>query len=198
MLHHPRPEELHELERKFNAPAVDIMEAINNGFRAQVDVKGKLAELYLSRDLEALKQSGVIDRYEWYDKDGEPDFHVWVAGKRLVMECKNIRSPTLSKKGKRSAPKVELQKTRDGLDANGKKTRGYSVDHFDILGVCLFNHTGEWRFVFIASRYLDRRPADPSRLKVMQAVPLTEADIQRLGKPWSSDLRTVIQQEAAR
>jgi len=35
----------HQLEKDFNAPAKDILDAISYGFRAQVDVKGKLAEL---------------------------------------------------------------------------------------------------------------------------------------------------------
>ncbi len=37
----------HPLEVKFNAPAWDILSVIERGFRAQVDVKGKLAEWFL-------------------------------------------------------------------------------------------------------------------------------------------------------
>lgn len=37
----------HPLERAFNACGWDMLTAIEHGFRAQVDVKGKLAELFL-------------------------------------------------------------------------------------------------------------------------------------------------------
>ena len=50
----------HPLETKLNASAQDILTAIERGFRAQVDVKGKLAELFLSRELDRLKAAGII------------------------------------------------------------------------------------------------------------------------------------------
>src|SRR3954454_22877383 len=48
----------HPLEVKFNAGAWDILCAIEKGFRAQVDVKGKLAEWFLYKVLEELKATG--------------------------------------------------------------------------------------------------------------------------------------------
>jgi hypothetical protein len=57
----------HPLEKKFNAPIADILEAIEHGFRAQVDVRGKLAELYLHRRLERLRAEGHIVSLEWHD-----------------------------------------------------------------------------------------------------------------------------------
>jgi hypothetical protein len=50
----------HPLERKFNASAWDILCAIEKGFRAQVDVKGKLAEWFLYKVLEELNAAGVF------------------------------------------------------------------------------------------------------------------------------------------
>jgi hypothetical protein len=82
----------HRLEEMLNASADDIMEAICRGFRAQTDVKGKLAELYLARQLESLRATGFIDRFEWHDKDGMPDFEVFKSDHRIVIECKNVRS----------------------------------------------------------------------------------------------------------
>ena len=66
----------HELEKMFNAPAEDIMDAILKGFRAQVDVKGKLAELYLYRYLKEMENRKEIRDLVWEDKDGEADFIV--------------------------------------------------------------------------------------------------------------------------
>src|SRR5262245_45597926 len=45
-------EDRHALCTKLNASVADILEAIGMGFRAQIDVKGKLAELYMSRQLD--------------------------------------------------------------------------------------------------------------------------------------------------
>lgn len=180
----------HELETKLNARATDIMDAILKGFRAEADVKGKLAEFYLARVLDGLKAQGNIDRYEWHDKDGKPDFEVHVGGKILVVECKNVRAG--AKHGDAVAAKVELQKTRNGEDAQGQKTRGYTKDHFDLLAACTFNQTGHWNFRFISSLNLQTRPNDPGILTVMQPVPYLDEG------GWTGDLAALINVEIAR
>ncbi len=114
----------HPLEAKLNASAADIMEAISKGFRAQADVKGKLAELYFSRALDGLKARGVIGGYTWNDKDGEPDFVIEIDGTSIVAEVKNIRSGSEKRLVGDGWGTVEIQKTRNGTDAAGKKTRG--------------------------------------------------------------------------
>lgn len=197
--------ELHPLEIAFNAPAADILEAIEHGFRAQVDVKGKLAELYLSRYFERLKAEGKLLGHEWHDADGEADFVVLMPdGRRLVVECKNCRSPKVPKPPKPPVPgrrtrraspapaqpsecKVELQKTRSGKDAKGAPTRGYLVTDFDLLAVCTFNKNREWKFRFIPSARLALRPEDSRLLVVMQPVPLAGED-----GPWSDDFMRVV------
>jgi hypothetical protein len=50
----------HPLEEMWSTSAWDILTAIERGFRAQADVKGKLAELYLYRRLEKLQEIGTI------------------------------------------------------------------------------------------------------------------------------------------
>ncbi|MEK6608073.1 MAG: hypothetical protein AABZ30_10465 [Myxococcota bacterium] len=179
----------HPVETKFNAPASDILDAIERGFRAQIDIKGKLAELYLSRHLDALKAAGVIDRYEWHDRDGVPDFEVFKGKHRLVVECKNVRSGD-GHAGDNWAT-VELQKTRGGLDAQGRKTRGYRVGHFDILGACLFNQTGKWAFRFVQAQHLARRPDDAEVFVVIHRLPYADE------RGWRGDLAAVIEQEIA-
>jgi hypothetical protein len=171
----------HPLEKKFNASVADILEAIEHGFRAQVDVRGKLAELYLYRHFERLRANGQIVSLQWHDADGEPDFEILIPDSRkLRVECKNLRSDPAfcAERGCR----VEIQKTRGGRDKEGRKTRGYLVDYFDVLAACTFNQTGKWRFRFIAARRLARRDDNPQVLKVMQPVPLTGAD-----KYWFDD-----------
>lgn len=161
----------HPLEKKFNAPVADILEAIEHGFRAQVDVRGKLAELYLHRHLKHLLAKGQIISLKWHDADGQPDFEVVMPdGRNLRVECKNLRSD--EKFSPERGCKVEIQKTRGGQDKQGRKTRGYLADYFDVLAACTFNQSGEWKFRFIAASWLARRDDDSQVLKVMQPVPL--------------------------
>jgi transcriptional regulator with XRE-family HTH domain len=148
--------------------ATDLVEAVSRGFRAQVDVKGKLAELMLYRELERLKKHGEIQNIEWVDEDGRPDFIVKWNDRQVVIECKNVRSPDSKRKSKESI-RVELQKTRNSKD--GTNTRAYRTDQFDILSACLFNRTGDWSFVHIAARHLQPRDGASGFLKIMQEVP---------------------------
>ena len=148
--------------------ASDLVEAVSRGFRAQVDVKGKLAELMLSRELDRLKGQGEIQTIEWLDEDGRPDFIVKWRGRQVVIECKNVRSPDSKRKSKEPI-RVELQKTRNSKD--GTNTRAYRVDQFDILSTCLFNRTGNWAFLHIAAPQLKARERESEYLKIIQEVP---------------------------
>jgi hypothetical protein len=169
----------HSLEKLFNASGWDILSAIEKGFRAQVDVKGKLAELCLFRQLDRLQKAGVISTLEWHDQDGVPDFSMAYNERIVRVECKNVRSPIRAPK---TAPKrqptspapapawrVEIQKTRNQL--TGGPARGYKNDEFEILAVCLFNQNRKWEFLFIATAKLQTRPDFPDYLTIMQFVP---------------------------
>jgi hypothetical protein len=176
---------VHKLEKIFNAPYKDILEAILHGFRAQVDVKGKLAEFYLFKVLKKLNEDGVIQELSWNDKDGEPDFYFTYKGKKFRLECKNLRNEVFKKP---YSYKVEIQKTRNSKD--GTNTRSYPVDHFDILAVCLFNQTGKWDHLFISADKLERVPNNPRLLKIMQRVPVT------LQEPWKDDILFILDLDA--
>jgi hypothetical protein len=117
----------HPLEEKWDTTAWDILSAIERGFRAQADVKGKLAELYLYRRLLELTDQAAIENLVWQDKDGRPDFVLTHGGRELRIECKNVRS-LQNPKGSRG-PRVELQKTRNNKDPLDP-TRGYKPEEF--------------------------------------------------------------------
>lgn len=157
----------HPLEEKLNATADDILSAIDKGFRATIDAKGKLAEYFLFQELAALQTAGSISDLVWFDEDGKPDFEFVFRSRCLRVECKNVRSP--DEKRKNDGWRVELQKTRNSKD--GTPTRAYPVDHFDLLAVCLFNRTGQWRYLHIASHRLERRSENQRLLVIMQSVP---------------------------
>lgn len=177
--------EPHDLEKLFNAPADDIMLAVFSGFRAQVDVKGKLAELYLSRYLAFLRDEKVIEDFEWHDKDSLPDFVVVYKDMRYIVECKNLRSGEEGIYKKERSYKVEVQKTRNSKD--GSNTRSYRVNHFHVLAVCMFNQTREWEFVFRATKYLKRAEGHDDLLAIFQPVPF------RPTSPWEKDLIIVLE-----
>lgn len=172
----------HDLETKLNAPAKDILEAISRGMRAQVDVKGKLAELYLYRILKGLEAKGKVQNLEWLDKDGEPDFRLNCNSKRIRIECKNLRNEIFHRP--EPAYKVEIQKTRNSKD--GSNTRSYRKDHFDILAVCKFNQTGKWEFVFIKASKLEVVDDNPNLLKIMHRVPA------KTRAPWAEDIAKIL------
>ena len=172
----------HQLEKDFNAPAKDILDAIKYGFRAQVDVKGKLAELYLFRILKKLESEGKISNVEWIDVDGKPDFYITIDNKKVKIECKNLRNETFKKPA--PAYKVEIQKTRNSKD--GTNTRSYRVDYFDVLAVCTFNQTKKWEFLFIKASDLEVVDSNLNLLKIMQRVPM------EINDPWKKDIMNIL------
>lgn len=189
----------HPLEKKWNTSAADILTAIEHGFRAQVDVKGKLAEYYLFKRLQELEKDGLVKHVEWPDRDGQPDFLVDVRDRTLRIECKNVRSPQATKGGtalrklppvaQLVAARVEIQRTRNSMD--GTPTRAYRADEFDMLAACLFNVTGRWEFLYVVTRALRRREKLPDYLEIMQPVPLHPDG------PWVDDLKEVLNKAAS-
>lgn len=152
----------HRVERMLNASARDILDALENGFRARADLKGKLAELFMSRHLDGLQRDDVIDHYEWFDKDGVPDFTIWFTdGTMTQLEVKNVRSGT-------GPLRAETQKTR--ASRGDPLSRYYRVDHFEIIAACLFNATGNWDYAFARSKDLLKLPDNPDYLATMQFI----------------------------
>lgn len=192
----------HPLEKKFNASAWDILSAIERGFRAQVDAKGKLAEWFLFKVLEEMKGVGTFTEVDWTDEDGKPDFHLVGPGFDLQLECKNLRSPgirkgkAVSERYKDGSYKLETQKTRNQKDgeaaptvtgsAKQKGTRFYKVTEFDIVAACLFNQTGRWEYCFARTVDLERHDTQTDCLKTMQKVPTTPSGI------WKAMLQEVL------
>lgn len=169
---------------EWKVSGTDVLQALSHGFRAQADVKGKLAEWMLFKDLNRLQQSGSIQHIEWQDKDNKPDFVVTISGRTVIVECKNVRSLTGNERPD-SPIRVELQKTRNARD--GSNTRGYRTNHFDVLSACLFNRVGRWDFLHVSITQLATRPEDPKCLKVMHIVPAKPEP------PWRASILEAIQ-----
>lgn len=168
----------HPVERMLNASARDILDALENGFRSRADLKGKLAELFMSRHLDELQRAGTIDHYEWFDKDGVPDFTIWFSdGTLRQLEVKNVRSGT-------GPLRVETQKTR--ASQSDPMSRYYRVDKFELVAACLYNATGRWEYVFARARELVKLPANSDYLATMQRIDTT------IQPPWYRTLGEVL------
>lgn len=170
--------------------STSILCAIEKGFRAQVDVKGKLAEWFLFKVLEEMKAVGVFSGVTWTDEDGKPDFGLAGKGFKLTMECKNLRSNERYADG---SYKLETQKTRNqkgstgtGLQPTQAGTRFYKVTEFDVVAACLFNQTNEWKYYFVRTVDLARHPSHGDCLKTMQKVPQSPSGI------WKGTLQEVL------
>lgn len=181
----------HPLEVKFNASAWDILCAIERGFCAQVDVKGKLAEWFLFKVLDEMRATGIFTAVAWSDEDGKPDIRLVSNTFELTLECKNIRS---DERYADSSYKLETQKTRNQKLKEGqeeqeprpKGTRWYKVTEFDMVAACLFNQTGRWEYLFARTTDLKRHPKDQRCLNTMQRVPPTPTP------PWHTTLHHVL------
>lgn len=199
----------HPMEAVFNASVDDILGAIEHGFRAQADVKGKLAEFFLFPILQELERQGVISDLEWLDKDGKPDFTFEYNGKTLRIECKNVRNILYPHHREKCLSEyegyycVESQKTRQGKKRKPKakktkggqadavveaveveQTRGYKVGHFEILAACLFNQNGKWEYLFTSA---DNLISTDGVLAVFQPVP------QQENETWKTSLTDVLE-----
>ena len=174
--------EISQLEKDLNCSKHDIIKAIEAGFRAQVDVKGKLAELFLSRYLNDLEHDDVIESYTWHDEDKLPDFSIKYKGSDFTLECKNVRSGEEMKK--EDGYRVEVQKTRNSKD--GSNTRSYNIGEFDLLAACLFNQTNEWTYFYAATKKLKRKRGEETLLNIFQPVPF------KPDSTWRSSLEEAI------
>jgi hypothetical protein len=181
----------HPLETKYGLTAKELLDALNERFRAKVTLEGAVAEVHSEKKIKELVKKKIVSRYKKHDEDNYPDFTIWTSrGKPLRIECKNIRDKdeAFRKKGEIVAYKVETQKTR--ASKGNPASRYYDKKQFQILAVCLGKKTGNWKdFLFIRTKNLVSHPTFPKKLAAVQRVPLPDSiDIS----PWSKDLGTLI------
>ena len=158
---------VHPIEVEFKTSWSDLLDAMDGGFRLKVAVRGRLAEHMFKKHLIGLCAAGVIDEFSMPDKDDLPDAAVIVGDKTYQVEVKNVH-PDLRTRNR--AIVVEVQKTRGSKDH--PETRQYLISHFDVVVACLFNVTGEWTFLFAASKDLAPHKTHPDRLAPIQLIPL--------------------------
>jgi hypothetical protein len=177
----------HPLEARYGLTAHELLDALEDRFRARVALEGAVAEVQMEKKLKALV-GAVVERYEVYDVDGHPDFGIWLPGStsQLLAECKTVRDTNEAYRsgGQVVAYKVETQKTR--ASRGDPTSRFYGVNQFEILGVCLGKKTADWsQFMFIRAADLERHGTHDGKLKVMQRVPLPGSESPA---PWFDNL----------
>ena len=182
----------HDLEKKYSLTKEELLDAINSRFRAKVTLEGVVAEVHLGKYIQKLKKAGVISRFEVHDKDGYPDYSIWLPGKKkaLRVECKNVRNSNEAyrEKGKIVAYKVETQKTR--TSKGDPSSRFYDFNQFEILAVCLGKKTHDWtQFMFVMSKSLLRHSKYSKKMAVMHPVPLPTSVV---APPWSATLKGLL------
>jgi hypothetical protein len=185
----------HPLEIRYGLTAEELLDALDRRFRARVTLEGAVAEVHMARTLRALEGT-VVERFETHDRDDYPDFSVWLPGRDdpLLAECKNVRDADQAyrSEGRVVAYKAETQKTR--ASRGDEAGRLYSVERFQVLGVCLGKKTGCWSdFLYASVADLDRHREHADKLAVFQRVPLPDAPDTR---PWYHDLGALLTQIA--
>lgn len=185
----------HALEEKYGLTSKELLDALKKRFRALVALEGVVAEAQLLKWVQRLVEEGSLADFEEHDLDGHPDFSLLLPnGKKLLMECKNVRysKATAHKDATASNFWVETQKTR--ASTADKTSRFYDRGYFDILAVCLGKKTRNWtNFMFIATKNLAPHRLYPGKLAVMHPVPLFNA---KNAAPWSKDLTVVLKELA--
>ena len=177
----------HELESQFGLPASDILNVIKQHNRCLISVRGAIAEEHLRRGLVQLQQQRAIEGFEQMDRDGYPDFEVRFSGQTFLIECKNVEKQKTQSPNERIT--VDFQRTRN--QRLGPERRFYKPDEFDILAACLWNRTGRWTFVYVATKHLPQHPLYSDRIYNRVVVPLAD---DRPASPWSESLTDILDQ----
>ena len=181
---------IHELERKWNAPADVVLEAIARATDlTQRGLRGVIAEA-------AFGQTVVVPLLSagWTDDtpSGDIPFDFRLKDKlgTVKVQVKNQRNEKQAPKLWNKQPGVyvaETQKTRSGKDKAGHDTRPYRFGEFDILAVCLHPSTNEWsRFLYTVGDWLLPREKDRKLIAVFQPVD------PKAGKDWTTDFAKAV------
>jgi hypothetical protein len=184
---------IHEIERKLNAQAEVICEAIDRASDLTLrGVRGVIAEA--SFEVSVLK-----NLRRWADEspsgDHPYDFllrdDIGAVRVQIKMQRQKAHQHMWASQAYRHLPSdmfvVETQRTRGGKDSAGRNTRPYRFGEFDILGVSLHPSCNQWdRFLYTVASWLLPDPKDPGLLLKFQPVP------QRPTATWSDDFETAV------
>ena len=178
-------EQKHPLEIEYGLTAYELLDALQNRFRARVTLEGAVAEVHLGAILTRLQYENKIGRFEQHDADGMHDFTLILPHFEtpLLMECKNVRNS--------KSIQVEVQKTR--TSKGDPSSRFYAADQFDIIAVCMGKKNRNWKqFVFASVSDLKRHKEYPEKLAVMHPI---KTDVNLFDGIWHSSIEALLEQK---
>ena len=160
---------IHKLEETFSVRAEVILEAISRSpDLTQRGIRGLIAECVFVIEIIPTLQGW---RNEPPVGDVSYDAHLRKGDRGVRVQVKTQRRKAGQPMMQDGAYIVEVQRTRGGLK-NGVKTRPYRFGEFDLLAVCMWASTGDWRsFMYIPATGLVADKQDKSVIKTLQAVP---------------------------
>ena len=185
---------IHEIEKKLNAQAEVICEAINRASDLTLrGVRGVIAEA-------SFEVSVVKTLHAWVDQtppgDHPYDFLLrdqsGVVRIQIKMQRQKAHRAMRANEAYRRFPPdmyvVETQKTRGGKDAKGDDTRPYRFGEFDILGVSMHPSSNQWdQFLYTVANWLLPDPNSPKLLLKFQPVAQSATSV------WTNDFCTAVE-----
>ncbi len=181
------------LEETYGITPAELLDAIGSRYRLEVAFERAVAEYQMAKQIASLVGSAV-DRYEFHELHGCPDFSIWLTGCKspLRVMCKCVHENNSAsggaylRNGEIVAYKVKTQLTSPECT----ERQLYSYDDYSILGVCLGKKTGDWcDFLFARRIDLDRHPVHSDKLADYQRVPLPERHEK---SPWYVSLAELL------
>jgi hypothetical protein len=143
----------HPVELEMGLIASEILDVIYRSDRCYQAVRGFVAEYHLEKILTALVAAGQLESYARINKDGKPDFRIFVDAREVTIECKNVKSGDLYADGD---AKVDFQRTRNQVGEKARTGRFYSPGEFDVLAAAEHTKDGIWSFKFVRTADLPR------------------------------------------
>jgi len=171
----------HPLEELFGLSGTEILDVVLRSNRALTSLKSAVAHEHLVHYLRQLTQGGKIDSFNSTNQQGQPDFKVRYRDQDFLMECREVQ-------GVRKSGEMTVDFMRTRYPVRKPWLQWYSPDELDILAVCTFNQTRQWRFRFIPTNVLARHPEVVRR--VNEGVSLGPS--QEYFKYWTEDLETAL------
>jgi DNA-binding transcriptional ArsR family regulator len=173
----------HQLEKLFGLGATEILDVVLRNNRTLMNLKGAVAQEHLRRHLKQLVQEGKIDSFESIDQEGKPDFKVRYRNRDFLIECRQVREV-------RKSGEITVDFIRTRYPIRKPWLQWYSPDELEILAVCTFNQTRQWKFRFIPTKFLPHHPQVTGR--VNESVSLEPS--QEYFKYWTADLEAALRQ----
>ncbi|MNY05831.1 hypothetical protein D3C86_1385620 [compost metagenome] len=176
----PSPDRLHQLAEEFEMDEAEVLSLIAETPRLKMAVRGWVAEVHLSRYLQAVPG---VEECKRLVGEGTPDIQLRFEGSRpLLIECKNVLRKRSEKDG---LARVDFQRTR--ASKSDPCSRYYGPDEFDVLAACLHAFSEKWEFRFAQPRLLDLHRTCPGKL----------SNNVRLDSRWDRPVTEVLRAAAA-